>query len=104
MAGRPDDSRVLEIDAWIALLQQTTQLPPLNLSDILDRVLDYLSPYTEYVVILLVFWLFARRGGRKQESFNRQAQEVLDELYRRGEISQSAYEKFRQDISARPKR
>jgi len=29
---------------------------------------------------------------------------VLDELYKRGEISEKAYQKFRQDISLRPKR
>ncbi|MGD8279076.1 MAG: hypothetical protein PVH00_13655 [Gemmatimonadota bacterium] len=83
---------------------QEQQLPPLGLDRIFGDLLNYLSPYTEYVIILLVFWLFARRGGQKQGDFNRQAQEVLDELYAKGEISQKAYEKFRQDISLRPKR
>jgi hypothetical protein len=83
---------------------QASDLPPLGFNRILRDLLDYLSPYTEYVVILLVFWIFARRGGQKQGDFNRQAQEVLDELYKKGEISQKAYEKFRQDISLRPKR
>jgi hypothetical protein len=83
---------------------QEQPLPPLGLDRIFGDLLNYLSPYTEYVVILLVFWLFARRGGRKQGDFNRQAQEVLDELYKKGEISQKAYDKFRQDISLRPKR
>lgn len=83
---------------------QQPELPPLGLDRVLGDLLSYLSPYTEYVVILLVFWLFARRGGQKQGDFNRQAQEVLDDLYQKGEISQKAYEKFRQDISLRPKR
>lgn len=83
---------------------QATQPPPLEFSRLLDRAFEYLSPYTEYFVILLVFWLFARRGGQKQGDFNRQAQDVLDELYKKGEITKSAYEKFRQDISLRPKR
>jgi hypothetical protein len=83
---------------------QDPELPPLGLDRILGDLLNYLSPYTEYVIILLVFWLFARRGGQKQGDFNRQAQEVLDELYKKGEISKTAYEKFRQDISLRPKR
>lgn len=87
---------------WLAQADQ--DLPPLSFSDTLERVLQYLSPYTEYIVILFVFWLFARRGAQKQGDFNRQAQEVLDELYRKGEISQKAYEKFRQDVSLRPKR
>lgn len=86
------------------LQQADPDLPPLEFGDILSRILQYISPYTEYIVILLVFWLFARRGAQKQGDFNRQAQEVLDELYQRGEISQKAYEKFRQDISLRPKR
>jgi uncharacterized membrane protein len=89
----------------LTLLQQSgEQLPPLVPGDLLSRILQYLSPYTEYIVILFVFWLFARRGAQKQGDFNLQAQEVLDELYRRGEITQKAYEKFRQDVSMRPKR
>ncbi|MCI0434871.1 MAG: hypothetical protein L0271_14710 [Gemmatimonadetes bacterium] len=89
---------------WMTLVQAAEELPPLDFSGLVERVLQYLSPYTEYIVILIVFWLFARRGGQKQGDFSRQAQDVLDELYRRGEITESAYEKFRQDISLRPKR
>jgi len=85
-------------------LQGNQDLPPLDIGGAFDRIFQYLSPYTEYIVILFVFWLFARRGAQKQGDFNRQAQDVLDELYRRGEISQKAYDKFRQDISLRPKR
>jgi len=88
----------------VMIAWQESELPPLGLDRILADLFAYLSPYTEYVVILLVFWLFARRGAQKQGDFNRQAQEVLDELYKKGEISQRAYEKFRQDISLRPKR
>jgi uncharacterized membrane protein len=51
-----------------------------------------------------VLWIFARRGKPKQGDFNRQAQEVLDAKYRSGEISRKTYEKYRQDISLRPKR
>jgi uncharacterized membrane protein len=85
-------------------LQGNQDLPPLDVGGAFGRIFQYLSPYTEYIVILFVFWLFARRGAQKQGDFNRQAQDVLDELYRRGEISQKAYDKFRQDISLRPKR
>lgn len=83
---------------------QASDLPPLGLDRALSDLLSYLSPYTEYVIILLVFWLFARRGGKKQGDFSQQAQQVLDELYQKGEISRKAYEKFRQNISLRPKR
>jgi len=89
----------------IALLAQADDtLPPLDFGELLTRFGAYLGPYTEYIVILFVFWLFARRGAQKQGDFNRQAQEVLDELYAKGEISEKAYQKFRQDISLRPKR
>lgn len=83
---------------------QATQPPPVEFSRLISQVFDYLSPYTEYFVILLVFWLFARRGGQKQGDFNMQAQQVLDELFKKGEITKAAYDKFRQDISLRPKR
>lgn len=62
------------------------------------------APYYEVLIILLLLWLLARRTSSKQGDFSRQAQEVLEEKFKRGEISQRAYEKFRQDISLRPKR
>jgi uncharacterized membrane protein len=93
------------VPALLVVLQQAQQeLPPLDFGGLIRRLLQYLGPYTEYIVILFVFWLFARRGAQKQGDFNRQAQEVLDELYKRGDISEKAYQKFRQDISLRPKR
>jgi hypothetical protein len=70
----------------------------------LHRVYEFLSPYNEFIVILFVLWLFARRGRPGAEDFNRQAQEVLEQKYRTGEISRKAYEKYRQDISMRPRR
>jgi hypothetical protein len=75
----------------------------------LERVKDFIdtpapySPFSEYLLILFILWLLARRAHRK-ESFDSQAQEVLDEKYARGEISKKAYEKYRQDVSLRPKR
>lgn len=70
----------------------------------LHRVYQFLSPYNEFIVILFVLWLFARRGRPEAEDFNRQAQEVLEQRYRKGEISKKAYDKYRQDISMRPRR
>jgi uncharacterized membrane protein len=91
--------------AVLAVVQTPQQdLPPLDFGGLIQSVFQYLGPYTEYIAILFVFWLFARRGAQKQGDFNRQAQEVLDELYQRGEITEKAYQKFRQDISLRPKR
>jgi hypothetical protein len=70
----------------------------------LMRIYEFLTPYNEFVVILFVLWLFARRGRPKQGDFTRQAQDVLEEKYRTGELSRRAYDKYRQDISMRPKR
>jgi uncharacterized membrane protein len=70
----------------------------------LRELYEFIRPYNEYLIILFVFWLFARRGRPKQGDFNRQAQDVLDQKYREGEISKKTYDKFRQDISLRPKR
>ncbi|MHB1170693.1 MAG: hypothetical protein ACYC28_15560 [Longimicrobiales bacterium] len=61
------------------------------------------SPFSEYLLVLFVLWLMARRDARKQGDFGKQAQEVLDEKFKAGEISEQAYHKFRQDISLRPK-
>ena len=75
----------------------------------LDKVWDFLdspapySPFSEYLLVLFVLWLLARRAQRK-ESFDTQAQDVLDQKYAQGEISKKSYDKFRQDVSLRPKR
>lgn len=84
------------------LLQATASEPTWRAT--LHRVYEFLSPYNEFIVVLFLLWLFARRGRPKQGDFNRQAQEVLEQKYRAGEISRKTYEKYRQDISLRPKR
>jgi hypothetical protein len=55
------------------------------------------SPFTEYLAVLFILWLLARRHHRKREDFAKQAQEVLDRKFEQGELTESAYEKFRQD-------
>lgn len=72
------------------------------LVDFVDTPAPY-SPFSEYLLVLFVLWLLARHDARKQGDFGRQAQEVLEEKYQKGEISKKAYDKFRQDISLRPK-
>jgi len=75
-----------------------------------DRVMHFLdspapySPFTEYLAVLFLLWLIARIQHRKKETFDTQAQEVLDQKYAEGELSKKAYDKFRQDASLRPKR
>ncbi|MEX1182674.1 MAG: hypothetical protein WEF86_05530 [Gemmatimonadota bacterium] len=70
--------------------------------DFLDSPAPY-SPFSEYLLLLFIMWLIERRHTRKR-SFEAQAQEVLDQKYADGEISKSAYNKFRQDAMMRPKR
>jgi uncharacterized membrane protein len=60
-----------------------------------------IEPYKFFLLVLVLFWLIARRSPPQKEDFNRKAQAVLDEKFRRGEISRKAYEKYRQDISFR---
>lgn len=72
--------------------------------DILREMWTLIGPYKYFIAVILVFWLVARRSGPDKDDFDAQAQRVLEEKYRNGEISQKAYEKYRQDISIRPKR
>lgn len=61
------------------------------------------SPYSEYLLLLFILWLMARRERGKPD-FDRQAQQVLDEKYGSGELSKESYEKYRQELSVRVKR
>lgn len=56
-----------------------------------------------YLALMFVLWLLALRG-RKKATFSKQAQEVLDEKFTAGEINKKTYDKYRQDVSLRPKR
>lgn len=91
------------------LLLQTAATPPVE-GDWVDSLLTFLdtpapySPLSEYLLVLFVLWLIARRHDRKKETFEKQAQEVLDEKLDQGELSKAAYDKFRQDLALRPKR
>jgi hypothetical protein len=62
------------------------------------------SPFSEYLLLMFVLWLVARLSRKRDETFSIQAQEVLDEKYEKGELSKKAYDKFRADVSMRPKR
>jgi hypothetical protein len=74
-----------------------------------DTILEFVdtpapySPLSEYLLVLFLLWLLARHDARRQGNFGRQAQDVLDEKLAQGELSQKSYDKFRQDISLRPK-
>lgn len=68
----------------------------------LDSPLPY-SPFSEYIVVLLILWFFARKQ-RPNSDFSGQAQEVLEEKFKRGEIDAKTYEKYRQELSMRLKK
>jgi hypothetical protein len=89
---------------------QTAAAPPVE-GDWVNSVLTFLdtpapySPLSEYLLVLFVLWLIARRNNRKsKDTFESQAQEVLDDKLQLGELSQDAYDRFRQDLILRPKR
>lgn len=93
----------------VSLLLQAAAAPAAQ-GDWVDSVLEFLdtpapySPLSEYLLVLFVLWLLARRHERKKETFDAQAQEVLDEKLAQGELTKEAYDKFRQDMILRPKR
>ena len=78
--------------------------PAGSFPDVIARIYHFVEPYQLFVALLIILWLVARRPPPAKEDFNRQAQQVLEEKFRRGEISRKAYEKYRQDLSLRPKR
>ena len=91
----------------IAVLAMIAQRPPVpapfqKVLDFVDTPLPY-SPFSEYGLVLLLLWLLARRGERRV-TFDTKAQEVLDEKLASGEIDRKTYEKYRQEMSLRPKR
>jgi hypothetical protein len=89
----------------MALLQATEEIPP----SLIDKVREFLdtpapySPLTEYLLVLFLLWLLARRQ-RPKSDFGGQAQEVLEDKYKKGEIDEKTYEKYRQELSMRLKK
>jgi hypothetical protein len=96
----------MHLTAWIvAALQTKTEVPgPIRaILDFLDTPAPY-SPFSEYIAVLLFLWLLARRENTRKKTFDSKAQEVLEQKLAAGEIDRKTYEKFRQDVSLRPKR
>jgi hypothetical protein len=62
------------------------------------------SPFSEYLLVLFILWLLARRGAEKKKDFSAEAQHVLDEKFKKGEIDRATYEKYRQELSMRLKK
>ena len=93
----------MKLLALFTVVQQTPLPVPIQkLVDFLDTPAPF-SPFTEYLAVLLLLWLLARRDSGR-ETFDAKAQEVLDQKLAQGEIDQKTYEKYRQEMSLRPKR
>ena len=91
--------------SWSLLLQEVAAPPPdwlQSMMNFLDTPAPY-SPLTEYLAILFLLWLLARRDNRRN-TFDHKAQEVLERKLQEGEIDRKTYEKYRQEMSLRPKR
>jgi hypothetical protein len=88
------------------LLQATPAAEPWNLwtwiRTFVNTPAPY-SPFSEYLALLFVLWLLARRAQREKPDLARQAQHVLDTKHQAGEISTDAYHRFRQDSDSRPR-
>lgn len=61
------------------------------------------SPFTEYLLVLFILWFLARRTETKKD-FSAEAQQVLDDKFKRGELDRPTYEKYRQELSMRIKK
>ncbi|MGH7470507.1 MAG: hypothetical protein ACRENP_21385 [Longimicrobiales bacterium] len=85
----------------LGMLQAPLPGPVQKMVDFFDTPAPY-SPFTEYLAVLFLLWLLARRERR--HTFDAKAQEVLDQKLAEGEIDRKTYEKYRQEMSLRPKR
>ena len=87
----------------IAMLQsQPVPGPVQKALDFLDTPAPY-SPFSEYLLVLFLLWFLARRE-HKRKDFGGQAQDVLEQKFKNGEIDKKTYEKYRQELSMRVKK
>jgi hypothetical protein len=92
----------------IAMLLQSPQIKATRAAEWVDSMIAYLdtpapfSPLTEYMLVLLVLWLLARKK-EPEPTFDEQAQDVLDLKLQEGELTKESYDKFRQDMAVRRK-
>jgi hypothetical protein len=84
------------------MLQAPLPGPVQKLVDFLDTPAPY-SPFTEYLAVLFLLWLLARRDSGRN-TFDAKAQEVLEQKLAEGEIDRKTFDKYRQETSLRPKK
>ena len=95
------------------LWQAAEQVPTTGIShevpNWMQHVLNFIdspapySPFSEYLAVLFFLWLLARRSHQKKD-FSAEAQQVLDEKFKHGEIDRATYDKYRQELSLRLKK
>lgn len=89
-------------------LMQAAAAAGTEVPDFADKVMNFLdtpapySPLSEYLLVLFLLWLLARR--QRPKDFGAQAQDVLEEKFKSGEIDQKTYDKYRQELSMRLKK
>jgi len=91
----------------LSLLVQEVAAPPPEWLQSVCAFLDTPAPYSplyEYLAVMFLLWLLARRENSRRNTFDAKAQEVLDRKLAEGEIDRRTYEKYRQEMSLRPKR
>ncbi|HEX6558814.1 MAG TPA: hypothetical protein VF021_05110 [Longimicrobiales bacterium] len=89
--------------------QQAEQVPAAvpglfdHIKTFVDTPAPY-SPFSEYLAVLFLLWLLARRDQENKKDFSAEAQQVLEAKFKSGEIDRSVYEKYRQELSMRLKK
>lgn len=98
------------MNTFFALIQAIGDVPvDHQVPGFMQRFLEFIdtpapySPFTEYLLVLFILWLLARREHEKKD-FSAEAQAVLDEKFKKGELDRVTYEKYRQELSLRLKK
>ena len=88
--------------AQAAVPQDPVMGPWEQFMSFLDTPAPY-SPFTEYIVVLLLLWLLARRAHRPPR-FEHRAQDVLSKKLAAGEIDQKTYDRYRAEAAMKVKK
>lgn len=89
---------------------QQIQQAPAPAPGLLDHIKTFIdtpapySPFSEYLAVMFLLWLLARRDQENKKDFSAEAQQVLEAKFRSGEIDRTIYEKYRQELSMRLKK
>lgn len=87
-----------------ARVDTTTMTPPTQGFEKLLNFVESTGYLKYYLLVLFLLWLIARLGQKPRKDFSAEAQRVLDEKFKSGEIDVKTYEKYRQELSMRLKK